>query len=218
MAIEPSGAARPALRLETGSPVRAVSDRLRRRRGRSELDWVSARRHARRMASRRPRVSRASVTRAGVLIARHPRGSRCGISGGRSGSRDGRSSACERTIGDRQGRDLRLRDGAVMLAPRALPKPPPLLLRRRSWHIGISAYEAVDPLSQVGTPSPTQREHNGLTSTAYMCQIASALRADGDLAVGSRCRSAVYGVAKVKAVLWRGAGLVRDGRVHLELH
>jgi hypothetical protein len=55
-----------------------------------------------------------------------------------------------------------------MFAPRALPEWPPLLLRRRSWHIAISAYEAVALLSQVGTPSPTQREHNGLASTAYM--------------------------------------------------
>ena len=64
--------------------------------------------------------------------------------------------------------DLRLRNGAVMFAPRALPQWPPLPLRRRSWHIAISAYEAVALLSQVGTPSPTQREHNGLASTAYM--------------------------------------------------
>ena len=64
--------------------------------------------------------------------------------------------------------DLRLRNGAVMFAPRALPEWPPLLLLRRSWHIAISAYEAVALLSQVGTPSPTQREHNGLVSTAYM--------------------------------------------------
>src|SRR6516164_7345929 len=56
--------------------------------------------------------------------------------------------------------DLRLRNGAVMFAPHALPKQPPLLLRRRSWHIAISAYEAVASPSQVGTPSPTQREHN----------------------------------------------------------
>ena len=34
--------------------------------------------------------------------------------------------------------------------------------------MAISAYEAVALLSQVGTPSPTQREHNGLASTAYM--------------------------------------------------
>ena len=68
--------------------------------------------------------------------------------------------------------DLRLRNGAVVLAPRALPEWPPLLLRRRSWHIATSAYEAVALLSQVGTPSPTQREHNGLASTAYMRQIA----------------------------------------------
>ena len=45
------------------------------------------------------------------------------------------------------------------LPPRALPGPRPLLLWRRSWHIAISAYEAVALLSQVGTPSPTQREH-----------------------------------------------------------
>jgi hypothetical protein len=68
--------------------------------------------------------------------------------------------------------DLRLRNGAVMFAPRALPQWPPLLLLRRSWHIAISAYEAVALLSQVGTPSPTLREHNGLASTAYMRQIA----------------------------------------------
>jgi hypothetical protein len=53
-----------------------------------------------------------------------------------------------------------------MFAPHALPRRPPLPLRRRSWHIAISAYEAVAPLSQAGTPSPTQREHNGLASTA----------------------------------------------------
>ena len=47
--------------------------------------------------------------------------------------------------------DLRLRNGAIMFAPRALPEWPPLLLRRRSWHIAISAYEAVALLSQVGT-------------------------------------------------------------------
>jgi hypothetical protein len=72
--------------------------------------------------------------------------------------------------------DLRLRNDAVMFGPHALPKRPPLLLRRRSWHIAISAYEAVAPLSQVGTPSPTQREHNGLASTAYMRQIAESER------------------------------------------
>jgi hypothetical protein len=65
---------------------------------------------------------------------------------------------------------LRLRNGPVMFAPHTLPKRPPLLPRRRSWHIAISAYEAVAPLSQVGTPSPTQRDHNGLASTAYMRQ------------------------------------------------
>lgn len=62
-------------------------------------NWIgfSAPASCRRMASRRPRASRASVTRAAVLIARHPRRSRCGIWGGGSGSPDGRSSACERS-------------------------------------------------------------------------------------------------------------------------
>jgi hypothetical protein len=38
--------------------------------------------------------------------------------------------------------------------------------------IAISAYEAVALLGQAGTPSPTQREQNGLASTAYVRQIA----------------------------------------------
>src|SRR5215471_9735712 len=68
------------------------------------------------------------------------------------------------------------------LPPMRSPKQPPLLLRRRSWHIAISAYEAVASLSQVGTPSPTQREHNGLASTAYMrlpiiCAFADSVTA-----------------------------------------
>ena len=206
MAIEPSGAARPALRLETGSPVRAVSDCPRHRRGRSELDWVQ-----------RP----ASCPQDGQPPAQESAGPR---SPARASSLhaipavagavyrvEGQAHATVaprlvKTIGDRQGRDLRLsapcpicvqkglpwarlrwsaldgatpsgavsagsspaggtgqrhkfehsdnldpsqpwacdlrlRNGAVIFAPHALPEWPPLLLRRRSWHIAISAYE-----------------------------------------------------------------------------
>jgi hypothetical protein len=73
--------------------------------------------------------------------------------------------------------DPRLRNGAVIFAPHALPRRPPLPLRRWSWHMAISAYEAVALLSQVGTPSPTHREHNGLASTAQMRQVADSARA-----------------------------------------
>jgi hypothetical protein len=55
--------------------------------------------------------------------------------------------------------DLRLRNGAVMFAPVRSPN-------RRRFCFGAGH----------GTPSPTQREHNGLASTADMRQIANSLR------------------------------------------
>jgi hypothetical protein len=42
-----------------------------------------------------------------------------------------------------------------------LPKRPPFLLRRRSWHIAISAYEAVASLSQVGPVHAARRMRPG---------------------------------------------------------
>lgn len=58
----------------------------------------------------------------------------------------------------------------------ALSTRPLLLPRCRSWRMAISADQAVAPLSQVGTPSATKREHNGLASTVYTRQIDSVLR------------------------------------------
>jgi hypothetical protein len=104
--------------------------------------------------------------------------------------------------------DLRLRNGAAMFAPHAPPKRPPLLLRRRSWHIAISAYEAVAPLSQAGARSPTQLEHNGLPLPRICAR--SPIRAQMCSLSGSHNASAEF---PDLARRHTGERLVRRGRV-----